>query len=339
MLFIDGAKFILWTPAKEEEEFHPIVKEHIKDIFGEQSIFFEASKFISAAGKGSIPDGIVITFGIKPEWHIIEIELSSHQVYVHIVDQVGRFINGIANKNTQTRIVESIYHEVTQSKLRKAELEEKIASSEIYKYLNDLVSNPPTLTIIIEKKTSELEEAIGLLKYSPINIVEFQTFQRIGAEAIHIHSIEPLLYLDKDQIRKVDKQNDFKPIDVETTRKVDFVPKPNISIGSKPHTPKGKITFDKLIDAGFLKELYVFHFRWRHKDYENERAEIVRPNSLKYLSDGNVYTKTGLALKLIKKYNLSKLEHFQGPLYWATDNGKLLEQIENEFRIKRGDRK
>jgi hypothetical protein len=67
MLLIDGARYELWTPEKEVEEFHPIVKEHIQDIFGQNYIFVEPNKLISVAGQGSIPDGFVITFGEKPE--------------------------------------------------------------------------------------------------------------------------------------------------------------------------------------------------------------------------------------------------------------------------------
>jgi hypothetical protein len=34
MLIIDGVKYQLWTPTNEEKEFHPLVKEYSKEIFG-----------------------------------------------------------------------------------------------------------------------------------------------------------------------------------------------------------------------------------------------------------------------------------------------------------------
>lgn len=213
MLLIDGARYELWIPDKEVEDFHPIVKEHIKDIFGENSLFIEANKLTSDAGKGSIPDGFVIVFGDKPEWHILEMELSSHDVYKHVVDQVGRFISGIGNTNTQRRVVEAIYQEVTQSKLRKAEFEEKIGSGETYKFLNDLISKHPVLTVIIEEKTVELAEAIGLLKYSPIKIIEFQTLRRVGAESVHAHLFEPLYNREvlKSENKEIITSHESKP--------------------------------------------------------------------------------------------------------------------------------
>ena len=36
VLLIDGVKYYFVKPEKEEEEFHPIVREHSKEIFGAQ---------------------------------------------------------------------------------------------------------------------------------------------------------------------------------------------------------------------------------------------------------------------------------------------------------------
>lgn len=194
MLLIDGVKYELRTPSSEDE-LENMVKEHAQDIFGENSIYLDKKqKLKSLAGVGSIPDGLVIMFGNVPEWHIVEVELSSHQLYDHIVNQVGRFINGVKNTVTQKKIIEAIYHHIQENKQRKAEFEEAIGSGEIYKLLTDVISKSPVLTIIIEKRTRELDEALDLLRYSPIKIVEFQTFTRKGTEglAVHAHLFEPL---------------------------------------------------------------------------------------------------------------------------------------------------
>jgi len=192
MLLIDGVKYKLWIPEKEVEEFHPIVKEHYKEIFGIHSIFIEGSKLKSEAGKGSVPDGFIVELNEKPNWYIVEIELSTHELYDHIVNQVGRFINGIKYTETQKKLIEAVYHHIQDNKQRKAEFEDIVGSGEIYKYISDLITKPPILAIIIEERTPELDEALDLLKYSPIKIIEFQTFVREGAEAVHAHLFEPL---------------------------------------------------------------------------------------------------------------------------------------------------
>ncbi len=193
MILMDGVRYELWTPKKEVEEFQPLIKEHYKEIFGKNSIFIEGNRLESEAGKGSVPDGFVLTVDEVPQWYIVEIELSTHQLYDHIVNQVGRFIAGIKNTATQKKVIEAIYHYIQENKQRKAEVEEVIGSGEVYKFLADLITKSPVLVIIIEKRTPELDEALDLLKYSPIEIREFQTFTREGVGLpVHAHLFVPL---------------------------------------------------------------------------------------------------------------------------------------------------
>lgn len=193
MLLIDGVKYELWTPSSEDE-FEQVVKEHTQDIFGEQSVYLDMrQKLRSEVGTGSIPDGFVIIFGDSPHWHIVEVELSSHPLHDHIVSQVGRFISGIENPSTKNNIVNAIYNEITKDDFLKLRLQQAIGLVDIHKFLSDLISKPPILTIIIEKATPELREALRILRYSPIKIVEFQTFTREGVGlAVHAHLFEPL---------------------------------------------------------------------------------------------------------------------------------------------------
>jgi hypothetical protein len=74
-----------------------------------------------------------------------------------------------------------------------------IESTEVHKFLTDLILyQPPILTIIIDKKTENLEEElIASLRYSPMNITEFRTFRRENAENVHVHLFEPLNLITK----------------------------------------------------------------------------------------------------------------------------------------------
>lgn len=193
MLLIDGAKYELWTPPNEDE-FERVVKEHAQDIFGEKSIYLDMKQKIkSISGIGSIPDGYVINFGDAPNWHIVEVELSYHPLHDHIVSQVGRFISGINNPNIQRGIVNAIDEEIARNDFLKLRLRKAIEPTEIYRFLADLISKQPTLTIVIEKDTEELREALSTLRYLQIEVVEFQTFVRegVGLE-VHAHLFEPL---------------------------------------------------------------------------------------------------------------------------------------------------
>lgn len=192
MLLIDGVRYEEWKPASEDE-FERIVREHAKDIFGEQSIYLEKHKLRTTSGIGSIPDGYVIILGGEPQWHIVEVELSSHPLYDHIVPQISKFINGIKNPSTQKDIVSALYQEIDSDDFLKLRLKKAIGTTETYKFLADLVSKPPVITIIIEKRTEQLNDAISALAHSQIKPFEFQTFIRDGVGlSVHAHLFEPL---------------------------------------------------------------------------------------------------------------------------------------------------
>lgn len=193
MLLIDGVRYELWNP-KTEDEFELIVKDHTQEIFGEQSFYFDRKqKLKSLSGIGSIPDGYALILGDSPHWHIVEIELSSHPLDQHIVSQVSRFISGIRNPSTQREIAGAIYDEITVDAFLELRLRQGTQCKDIYKFLADIISKPPVLTIIIEKNTEGLKEAIDTLNHPQIKVVEFRTFCREGIGLpVHAHLFEPL---------------------------------------------------------------------------------------------------------------------------------------------------
>jgi hypothetical protein len=190
MLLIDGIKYELWMPPSEAH-FEQIVKEHAPDIFGEQSIYFDIKQKLKAkSGVGSIPDGYAIILSGTPQWYIVEVELSWHPVFEHIVSQMHKFMAGI--KNSRKEIADTLYEEISKSQALKAMVESKTKSSEIYRFLDSLVSKPPKLAIIIEEETEELREAVEGLKLET-DVVEFRTFvsDKAGVSQ-HAHLFEPL---------------------------------------------------------------------------------------------------------------------------------------------------
>ncbi len=191
-LLIDGVRYRLWTP-KDEAALEDIVKEHAKDIFGEDSIYFDIKRKIrSPAGIGSIPDGYAITFGDTPRWYIVEVELSSHPLYEHIVPQMTKFSMAINDLNTQKAIVDAMYSETGSNVSEQTLVRNKIGSQEIHEFLSGLISSRPVLVIVIEEKTKELEEVCTSL-HLETKVVEFKTFEREGVGlAVHAHLFEPI---------------------------------------------------------------------------------------------------------------------------------------------------
>lgn len=275
MLLIDGVKYELWTPPTEDE-FERVVKEHAQDIFGQDSIYLDLKqKLKSGSGIGSIPDGYVLILGDKPEWHIIEVELSSHPLYDHIVSQVGKFIAGINNPNLQRGITNTLFDEITKDDFLKLRLRKAIEPIETYKFIADLVSKSPILTIVIEEETNELAEAINVLHYPQIKVVEFQTFTREGAESVHAHSFEPLYSPapKKDRITNTSKEQSATiQLGQEREKRKSYVRGPRVKIKD-------------LIDTGIIKvgqTIYGKHYGTTYEGKISDEGKVLVIHSGKY---------------------------------------------------------
>ncbi|MGB8781255.1 MAG: hypothetical protein WCD81_11495 [Candidatus Bathyarchaeia archaeon] len=192
MIIMDGVKFNMWTPKDEEKEFHPIVREHSKEIFGENSLYFDVKHVLkTASGIGSIPDAYVINLSKPPEWYVVENELASHPVYDHVVKQLTKFINGIENQNARSQILEMLYEKIDKDGVMKATVKKLTDLDDIHYFLSKLLSTPPRIVIIIDQRTPEVQEACRVLKY-PTHIIEFKTYVRENAETVHAYLFDPL---------------------------------------------------------------------------------------------------------------------------------------------------
>lgn len=305
MLLIDGVKYELWMPPSEDD-FERVVKEHSQEIFGEQSIYLDRKqKLRSLSGIGSIPDGYVILFGNSPQWHIIEVELSSHPLHEHIVSQVGKFISGISNPNVQRVIVNAIDEQIRKDDFLKLRLRKAIEPVEIHRFLTDLVSRQPTITIIIEKDTEELREAINVLRYPQIKVVEFQTFTREGAGLqIHAHLFESLYQTPTEIVTVVEPRGE-----TIMTRKVE-----------------GRVTLKNLIDSGILEIGQLLYGNHQGKKYE---GKILAEGRI-LLDDGETFdSPSGAASKVRGSAE-------DGWRFWHTtgENGRecKLDELRREYK-------
>jgi len=274
MLLIDGVKYEEWTPPSEDE-FEQVVKKHAQDIFGKQSIYLDIkTRLKSKLGTGSIPDGFVIFFGDVPRWRIVEVELSGHPLHDHLVAQVGRFISGIENLSTQKKIVDTVYSEVVKSDLDALKLRKSIQPIETYKFLLDIISKPPILTIIIEEETPELKEALKILNYPQIEVVEFKTFAREGVGlGVHAYLFEPVFQVFTEKGAKAKPQG-------------------GVSGKKKQRIP---VTVKDLIDANILKIDQVIYRPYKGNKWE---ARILHDGKIKLLFDDNEYNSLSTAANI-----------------------------------------
>jgi len=82
--------------------------------------------------------------------------------------------------------------------------------------------------------------------------------------------------------------------------------------------------------------MYFYHTQL----FKGEKVTVMaQENKLKYMSDGNLYSVSELATILLKKHGFKHDDHpVAGPWYWKTYDGRLLNDLNEQIRARRGDR-
>lgn len=295
IILIDGVKYILKNPDNEDD-LEKIIEKNYKYIFGEESFYFNFKKKLkSKSGIGSIPDGYLIVFNSTPEWYILEVELASHPLYDHIIPQLTKFNRGIEGVSTKKSLIDMFYDEIKKNPILEARVKEKIGSGEVYKFISDLISDKPSIIIVINERTSELEEAIRDIR-GDVKILEFKIFRREGiSEEIDAYLFNPVI--------------DFKNIEK--------------SFESKPEFIISEYSNKKNILPEGLKI---------YKEYKNIslEAEIIENNKIKF--NGKIYNSpSSVAVAAIQSTG-SKRPTEDGWRFWKykdpkTGEEKLLDEL------------
>jgi hypothetical protein len=189
MLLIDGSRYEQWIPPNEEL-LESAIKEHSKEIFGSNSIYLDLKHKLQGSDIAGIPDAYVITLDPDKLW-IVEVELSTHNVYEHIMPQLGKFLSGLKKPATRDRLRDLLYHEIEKQSDFKKAISQK---GEIFRFVSNLVANTPEIAVIIDRLAPGLEDLDNVIGTN-IKICEFTTFCKAGAGlSAHVHAFEPIYF-------------------------------------------------------------------------------------------------------------------------------------------------
>lgn len=188
ILLADGVKYELWIP-EEEDEFEEIVKEHSKEIFGNDSLYIDIKKRIkSESGISSIPDGYVVDFSNNLLW-IVEVELSKHPLHRHLVTQLNAFLSDIKDREAQKEITDAIYSVIKDDVLLESFVKKRLGSKDIHHYLSELLEDL-NIVVVIDELNKKVEKAFENFKVKTY-FVELKTFKRTGIGiGVHAHLIK-----------------------------------------------------------------------------------------------------------------------------------------------------
>lgn len=177
LLTVDGVEYLIHKPDSEQE-LEEYVTQQATQIFGEQSLYLPVkTKLKTPSGIGSIPDAYAIQLN-PMEWFIIEIELSTHPVFDHIVPQLSKFAQGFRNPQTRRNLVEVFYDAIKNDPVTEVKVRQQLGSADLHRQLTSLLDNEPTLVIVIDSKTRELEEACSSIPLTNKKVIEFNIYKR-----------------------------------------------------------------------------------------------------------------------------------------------------------------
>jgi len=166
---------------EDETEYEKMIVVNAEMIFGSQGIYFDIKKKIGKSKEGAaIPDGyyLDLKFHDEPVLYFVEIELSDHDVYGHIGEQVLRFAisSEISKHKIKTILIDDIIKDPTKSKKINDYFKISTKYNNINELLDRLIFDKEVAVIIVINETSEqLARVLSKIKIST-DIIEAQSF-------------------------------------------------------------------------------------------------------------------------------------------------------------------
>jgi len=257
MLLVDGVEYRPYRFSKEEE-LEDLVETNSKKIFGEDSFYFNVkTKLKSPAGIISIPDGYAIILTKPYRWFVVEAELSTHPLYEHVVPQLTKFINGLKNSETRKSLVKSLHDVITTDPVQEAWIKQRLGSGEVYKFLNDVIDDPPELVVMIDEKTDELAEVLSGLPLNEKYALEFKVYEREGVGLRNIFSFDSLARSRKEM-------------------KVESAARAHSASSTKKSLPKGSITSQSAYTVPILESLLEMGGKGKTQDVLSKVFEKMK---------------------------------------------------------------
>jgi len=189
LLLKDGVRYFPYEYTSEEE-LTQMVTEHYKEIFGTNTLHFDPQTMKTHIGIIARNDGILVALDQK-QWYILEVELAEHSLPRHIIPQITKFHIAYQQPETRRKLIDALSTLIQQDPYKKVTLQtQKI--EDMHKYLTELIESPPTIAIIIDQKTPELDAVSKNLPFKT-RTTEFKTFTRENTGInVHMHMFEQL---------------------------------------------------------------------------------------------------------------------------------------------------
>jgi hypothetical protein len=148
-----------------ERELEEIVLANYHLLYGDQALLFGKAQIKTDDGKGTVPDAYVVDLDSKC-WYVVEVEMLHHGVYDHIVRQLTKQINAAASHQAKTILRQRFVAEIEKNKdYRKLFKDAEIPEIKIAEVIEEILREPPRISISIDATSADLESWAASLKY------------------------------------------------------------------------------------------------------------------------------------------------------------------------------
>ena len=173
---------------RSAKEFEQLVSLNSKTLFGQHSFFIPYPAKAELFGKGIHPAGFLLDLNdpVKPNFYVVEIQLSNQDFYAKIFARISRFVSYFKNQQS----FEKLGKLVMKNKKVEAELKEKIKASEIVDYMARTIVNWSFILFITDGEIKELSEVMGIYS-NELKMVKIVFIRKFSSNGNTICTIVP----------------------------------------------------------------------------------------------------------------------------------------------------
>lgn len=179
----------------DEKTFEKTLERIAQHVFGERTMYFNLKRKIrSRTDIVGIPDGYLLDFS-DPEstsFFLVEVELSTHSVFDHIVPQILRF-NQAFDDSSKRKIRDLLVAEIEGTQGLMKDFSKLSAGSNVFRTLDEAVYSDHGLVVVIDKSVPQLEAVRDQLEgvVSEVRIIEVMPFgEERAKQSAHLVSVK-----------------------------------------------------------------------------------------------------------------------------------------------------
>jgi len=179
---------------RDESEIVTLAKSHRRDLFGEDTIYFDIQVQVASKRRPRITDGLLLDFRSRnrPKFWIVEYELSSHDMENDVEPQLRGFAEALKNDRTVYQLSEQIHRAIMADPEKVRRFKELSGEeSELFLAVKGIVRQNHGILVVIDDSPKKVLQALEDVPQASLLI--FRTFEREGK---FVHSVKEQLPLE-----------------------------------------------------------------------------------------------------------------------------------------------